>query len=253
MARLEEIIAFCDELLDIGAFTDYGPNGLQVPGRDEVNRVATCVSAHREAIGAALSAEADLLLAHHGLFWDFHPRSLTRQMASRLRIALGADLSIAGYHLPLDAHPEVGNNALLCSALGFEPTGEELGSVKGRAIGVVGASQAPVAATDFVDRIQAVVDRLPLVFESGPEEIRRIGIVTGSGASEISEAIALGLDAFITGEPAEHAMADAREGGVHFIAAGHYATETFGIRRLGELVSERFDVQAEFIDAPNPV
>lgn len=253
MAFRDELIGFCDELLDIDAFGDYGPNGLQVPGREEVGKVATAVSAHLASIEAAVECDADLLLTHHGLFWDFHPRALTPAMATRLRLALGTDLSVAGYHLPLDAHPEVGNNALLARQLGFEPGPEPIGEVKGRPIGTVARRASPITAAGLFSLVESELDRAPLVFDSGPEEIRSIGVVTGSAASEIHRAIELRLDAFLTGEPSEHVMADAREGGIHFVAAGHYATEVCGIRRLGELLAERFGVQHEFIDIPNPI
>lgn len=253
MASRDGILDFCDELLDAEAFTDYGPNGMQVPGRAEVTRVATCVSAHRESIDAAVAAGAEMLLAHHGLFWDFHPRSLTEQMAGRLRAALTAELTVAGYHLPLDGHPEIGNNALLRAELGLEPGDQALGEVKGRAIGAVGVADGGIAAPELFARVESVTGRPPLVFDAGPERVRSVGIVSGAASSALAEAVALGLDAFITGEPSEHVMADAREGGIHFIAAGHYATETFGIRRLGDLVAERFGVEHEFLDVPNPV
>ncbi len=259
MAARDDILAFCDETLEIGAFTDYGPNGLQVPGTREVRRVASGVSAHRELIEKAVAAEADLLLTHHGLFWDFHPRALSEPMAVRLRLALGADLSIAGYHLPLDAHAEIGNNVLLAQLLGFEVdtaadgAPERFASVKGREIGVIGRSEAGITIDQLSESITSSLGRVPLLQGAGPERIHSIGVVTGSAAGEIHEAIALGLDAFITGEPSEHAMADAAEGQIHFLAAGHYATETLGIRRLGELVGERFDVEHIFIDVPNPV
>ena len=253
MASRDEIIKFCDELLDSAAFSDYGPNGMQVPGRAEVTRVATCVSAHRESIDAAVGAGAEMLLAHHGLFWDFHPRSLSEQMAERLRSALTADLTVAGYHLPLDGHPEIGNNALLRAELGLQPSDVTLGEVKGRAIGAVGTAAGGIPAAELFQRVESATGRPPLVFDSGPAQVERVGIVSGAASSTLAEAVALGLDAFITGEPSEHVMADAREGGIHFIAAGHYATETFGIRRLGELLAERFGVEQEFLDIPNPV
>ncbi len=252
MARREEIIAFCDELLEIHSFDDYGPNGLQVPGAEEVTRVATGVSAHLELIEAARDVGAQMLLAHHGLFWDFHPRALSEQMAARLRVALGSGLSVAGYHLPLDAHEEIGNNALLAKGLGLEPAGG-FASVRGREVGIVGESEEGVAAADLFAAVEELVGQKPLVFDNGPSRVFTVGILSGAGASEIHSAVRLGLDALLTGEPAEHAMADAREGGVHFIAAGHYATETFGIRALGELIAERFEVKHEFIDVPNPV
>lgn len=253
MAARAEIIAYCDELLDADSFTDYGPNGLQVPGATEVTRIATAVSAHLEAIEQAVAAGAELLLAHHGLFWDFHPRALSEPMAARLRAALGADLSIAGYHLPLDAHPELGNNAILLSELGFTPTDDEFAVVKGRAIGLVGTHDDGIEAGALAACVEQLCGQPPLVQGAGPERINRIGILTGAGASALGEAVALGLDALVTGEPAEHAQADAREGGLHFIAAGHYATETFGIRRLGAHLAERFDLDHEPIDVPNPV
>ena len=253
MASREEIIEFCDGLLDSAAFEDYGPNGMQVPGSAEVTRVATCVSAHRESIDAAVATGAEMLLAHHGLFWDFHPRSLSEQMATRLRSALTAELTVAGYHLPLDGHPEIGNNALLRAQLGLEPADVALGEVRGRAIGAVGSAPGGISAPELFERVERVTGRAPLVFDAGPEKVERVGIVSGAASSALAEAIGLDLDAFITGEPSEHVMADAREGGIHFIAAGHYATETFGIRRLGDLVAERFGVEHEFLDIPNPV
>jgi dinuclear metal center YbgI/SA1388 family protein len=253
VATRDEIIAFCDDLLETGAFDDYGPNGLQVPGTAEVGKIVTGVSAQRELIEGAIAAGAQLLLTHHGLFWDFHPRALSEQMAARLAAALGAGLSVAGYHLPLDAHPEIGNNALLCEGLGFDPDPRPFAAVKGRAVGVIGRHPEGISAQDLVKRVAGLLGREPLVFDAGPGTVRGIGLVSGAGAGEIHEAIDLGLDAFLTGEPAEHAMADAREGEIHFLAAGHYATETLGIRRLGELVAERFGVEHEFIDIPNPV
>jgi dinuclear metal center YbgI/SA1388 family protein len=253
VASREEIIGFCDELLDADGWEDYGPNGLQVPGSVEVSKLATGVSAHRELLERAADSGAQLLLVHHGLFWDFHPRALSEQMAARLRIALDAGLSVAGYHLPLDAHPVIGNNALLCLQLGFEPDPRPFGEVKGRAIGVIGRNRDGIQASTLIRRVEEACHRPPLVFDAGPDVVRSIGIVSGAGASEIHNAVELGLDAFLTGEPAEHAMADAREGRLHFIAAGHYATETLGIRRLGELAAERFDLEHEFIDVPNPV
>ncbi len=252
-AARDEIIAFCDELLEARDFDDYGPNGLQVPGATEVGKVVTGVSAHLELLERARDAGAELVLVHHGLFWDFLPRALSEPMAARLRTALGAGISVAGYHLPLDAHPRIGNNALLCAGLGFEAEPGAFAVFKGRALGTIGRRQEPIPAAELFAAVTELVGREPLVFDAGPERVGSIGLLSGAGASEVHAAVALGLDAFLTGEPAEHAMADAREGGVHFIAAGHYATETLGIRRLGELVAERFGVAHEFVDVPNPV
>jgi dinuclear metal center YbgI/SA1388 family protein len=252
MAARDEIIDFCDQLLDAGSFEDYGPNGLQVPGSREVSKLATGVSANLAFIEAAVSAGAQLALTHHGLFWSSQPLALSEGMAGRLRAALEADLSIAGYHLPLDAHREIGNNALICERLGFEQDGG-VGEVNGRMIGVIGRSAEGVEAGDLTGRVTQLVGREPLVFDAGPDRVHSIGVVSGGGSSLVHDAIYAGLDAFLTGEPTERVMADAREGGIHFYAAGHYATETFGVRRLGELIAEQFGIEQGFIDVPNPI
>jgi dinuclear metal center YbgI/SA1388 family protein len=252
VADRDEIIAFLDELLGAREFPDYGPNGLQVPGADEVQLVVTGVSAHRELFERAAADGAELVIAHHGLFWDFHPRVVSRAMKERLRILFDADISLAGYHLPLDAHPEVGNNALICAELGLELS-EPFGEHRGRKVGFVGRSAEGVPFAELQDRCARLFGQEPFVWTTGPATVRSVGIISGGAASSFGEAIALGLDAFLTGEPAEHVMADARENAVHFIAAGHYATETLGVRRLGELVAERFGVEHRFIDAPNPI
>ena len=252
MANRDEIIAHLDDLLDIGAFSDYGPNGLQVPGADEVTTVVTGVSAQRALFERAAVAGAQLVLCHHGLFWDFHPRTVGPAMKRRLELLFEADMSLAGYHLPLDAHPEVGNNALICRELGLE-LGEPFAEHGGRPVGFVARAAEAVPFEELCDRCATAFGQEPFVWDAGPERVRSVGVISGGAASSFGDAIALGLDAFLTGEPAEHVMADARENGVHFIAGGHYATETFGIRRLGELVSEQFGVENRFIHLPNPI
>jgi len=247
MAELAEIIDYLDGLMDPVSFEDYGPNGLQVPGSDEVTKVVTGVSAQLELFERAAGAGAQLVLCHHGLFWNFHPRALTPAMKRRLGVLFEHDISLAGYHLPLDAHPEVGNNALICEALGLE-RGERFGDV-----GWVGRSQPGVAFPEFRERCVAVFGQDPFVWDAGPDVVHSVGVVSGAAHSSLMDAIALGLDAFITGEPAEHTMADAREGSVHFLACGHYATETFGVKRLGALLEERFAIAHEFVDLPNPI
>lgn len=252
MAHLTDVISYLDNLLEAPDFADYGPNGLQVPGAEEVKVVATGVSAHLDLFTQAAAAGAQLVIAHHGLFWDFHSRSLSPTMRERLRVLFDNDIALAGYHLPLDAHPEVGNNALICAALGLERA-EPFGEHRGRSVGFVGRSADGVPFEELRRRCTDVFGQEPFVWDSGPDLVRSVGIVSGAAASSFGEAIGLGLDAFLTGEPAEHVMADALESGTHFIAAGHYATETFGVRRLGDLVAERFNVEHHFIDAPNPI
>jgi dinuclear metal center YbgI/SA1388 family protein len=253
MTHIDELITHLNELLDPGAFRDYGPNGLQVPGRTQIERVVTGVSAHLELIERALALRADLVLVHHGLFWDFQPTGLTPTLAERLRPLFKHDVNLAAYHLPLDAHPEVGNNALLAAALGceaHEPFGDHQGTPIGRA-GRFPDEGVPIA--DLTARVADVCGQAPLVFDAGPDRVRSIGIVSGAGAGYLPEAVARGLDGLLTGEPREHVMADAREEGMHFIAAGHYATETFGVRALGERLAREFGVEHVFVDVPNPV
>jgi dinuclear metal center YbgI/SA1388 family protein len=253
MTPTREIVAFLDDLLDPGAFADYCPNGLQVPGRSEVERVVTGVSASLELFERAVASDAGLVLVHHGIFWEKAPRALSPASAARLRVLLTADVNLVAYHLPLDAHPEVGNNALLADGLGAaarEPFAEH----GGRAVGVAAHFAGDgIEAGELVARIGELTGRDPLVFDDGPTRVRSLGIVSGGAAGDLDAAIAAGLDGFLTGEPSEPAMTTAREAGVHFIAAGHYATETFGVRCLGELLAERFGIAQEFIDLPNPV
>ena len=252
-AATADIIAFLDELLETQRFPDLGPNGLQVPGAETVTTLVTGVSAQRDLFEQAIEHEAQLVLAHHGILWDFEPRRIGAAQAARLKLLLANDVALAGYHLPLDAHPLHGNNAILAERLGATSHVRAF-PFKGEPIGAIACFDPDgIPARELFERVAQTTNRDPLVFDAGPERIRTLGIVSGSAANSLQEAVDLGLDAFLTGEPKEHVMAQARENGIHFIAAGHYATETFGIRRLGELVEQRFGVRHVFVDIPNPV
>jgi dinuclear metal center YbgI/SA1388 family protein len=247
MPQITEAVAFLDDWMTPEAFDDLGPNGLQVPAARSLERVVTGVTAQRALFDAAVAEGAQLVLVHHGLFWNFNPVGLTPLLAERLRPLFKHDIALAAYHLPLDAHPEIGNNALLADALGATE------HVAFAGIGRGATFPEPVAATDLFARVTAATGREPLVFDAGPPEVRRIAIVSGGAASRLDQAIAEGYDAFLTGEPKENVMADAREAGIHFVAAGHYATETFGVRRLGDLLAERLGIDHVWVDLPNPV
>jgi dinuclear metal center YbgI/SA1388 family protein len=253
MAALAQIIAELDRLLEPAAFADYCPNGLQVEGVAHVAHVATGVSASVELFERAIAAGAELIVVHHGLFWDGDDPRLVGPRRQRLRMLLAADVSLAAYHLPLDAHPRVGNNALLAAGLGLvEP--QPFAQHGGRAIGVrATAPGAGVGADELVARVAALTGREPLALPGGPPVVRSVGIVSGGAARDVHLAIDAGLDAFITGEPAEWARALAAEAGIHFIAAGHHATETFGPRALGEHLRERFGVAWTDVAVENPV
>jgi dinuclear metal center YbgI/SA1388 family protein len=252
VAALEAMISHLDDLLEAASFDDYGPNGLQVPGAAEVDVVATGVSAHRELFERAAAEGAQLVLCHHGLFWRAQPSAISRALKARLQLLFDSDMSLAAYHLPLDAHPEHGNNALICAALGLERA-ERFAGHRGRAIGFVGRSREGIAFEELRERCAAVFGQEPFAWQAGPDTVHSVGVVSGGGAGSLGEAATLGLDALLTGEPSEPAMAEARESGMHFIAVGHYASETFGIRKLGDLLAARFAVEHRFIDVPNPV
>lgn len=250
---LAEAIAEMDRLLEPQRFKDYGPNGLQVPGRPEVARIATGVSASAELFELAAKERADLLLVHHGLFWGSGPGSIDATMKRRLKVLFDADISLAAYHLPLDAHPEVGNNALLARALGADDL-QPFALHAGEPIGFLASlPDGGLLAPDLFARVAQVTAREPLVFDAGPDCVRHLAIVSGGASDYLAEAVAAGADAFLTGEPSERVMSQAREAQIHFIAAGHYATETFGVKRLGEHLSERFGLEHAFLDVPNPI
>jgi dinuclear metal center YbgI/SA1388 family protein len=247
MVNLSDLLAYLDGLLSPEDFDDYGPNGLQVPGATAIARVATGVSATRALIERAVELQAQLVLVHHGLFWKGGGPGLSPVLAERLRPLFKHDVALAAYHLPLDAHPQHGNNAILAERLGcarHEPFEVgRAGTFAGEGIGI----------DELLARTEQATGRVPLHQGTGPERIRTIGIVSGSAAGMLADAADAGFDAFLTGEPRENVMGEADERRIHFIAAGHYATETFGIRRVGELVAEKFGLEHRFVDLPNPV
>ncbi len=254
MADLEAIVNFCDELLDAQSFDDYCPNGLQVPGREEVSTIVSGVSASLDLIERAAELNADLILAHHGLIWGRTPSVIDRAARRRLELLFNNNCSLLAYHLPLDGHSEIGNNALIAAAIGCQRQ-QPFGQLGHQTIGAAGYfSDGGISIGELTARTAAACsDREPLVFDGGPERIKNVAIVSGAGCSYLDDAIKAGFDAFITGEPAERVMNESREGGIHFIAAGHYATETLGVRRLGDLIAERFGASHQFIDVANPI
>lgn len=248
------ILAHLDELLETGRFEDYCPNGLQVPGPAEVSTIATGVSASAELFELAASEHADLLIVHHGLFWGESAGPIDAQLKRRLQLLFDADTALAAYHLPLDAHPQLGNNALIAQALDAERLDEPFARHHGEPIGCLARFPGEgLPAQELVERVRTLTEREPLVFDAGPPHIRTLAIVSGAGTDYLSEASRAGAEALLTGEPAERAMAQARELGVRMVAAGHYATETLGVRALGERLAERFGVRHVFLDVPNPV
>jgi dinuclear metal center YbgI/SA1388 family protein len=253
MAHLNEMLAELDRLLEPDGFEDYGPNGLQVAGRDEVTHIATGVSASRELIERSIEAGAQLIVVHHGLFWRGDDPRVIGVLRERLALLLGADVSLAAYHLPLDAHPTYGNAARIAAGLGLEDS-QPFGLHEGREVGVRARVRGEgIAPADLVARLGELTSREPLAFLEGPASIRSVGIVTGGGGRSMYEAIAAGIVACFPGERVVWARAIARESGIHFLAGGHHATETFGVAALGEHLATRFGVEHSDIAVNNPV
>jgi dinuclear metal center YbgI/SA1388 family protein len=247
MARRDDILDFARELLDLDAYHDYGPMGLQVVGAEDVTKIAAAVSSSLEVFRRTRDAGAQLLIVHHGLFWDGDPRTVDAHMRARLQALFEGQVNLAAYHLALDAHPEIGNNAIVARELGVEEP------VRFLEWGFGGRLAEPASLAELAARLERTTGRKPQIFDGGPETIDRVAVITGGAAKLIREAASGGYDAYVTGEPAEPTLHLARELGIHFLAGGHYATETFGIKALAERLAEQFSLEWEFIDVPVPV
>src|SRR5262245_12957592 len=221
--------------------------GMQVAGTREVGRIACSVSSSLELFERAAAKGAQLLLVHHGILWDRDPRVIDDAMRRRLKVLVDAEITLAAYHLALDAHPEIGTNALLGPDRGIAPVEPFAG------FGFGGPLTEPVSVDDFAARVREQLGSDPLVFPYGPDRIERGAVITGGAARYVADAARGGYDVFLTGEPAEPTLHTARELGIHFVAAGHYSTERIGIRALAKRLAEQFDLDWEFIDLPNPV
>jgi len=242
--ELEKIV---NQQLNSSAFSDYAPNGLQVEGRSEVKTLITGVTASQALVDEAVARNADAILVHHGYFWKSEPAVIKGMKRNRLRALLANDINLYGWHLPLDAHPTLGNNAQLAKLLGIE--------VKGEIEPLVfwGELATPLSGEALAQRIDEKLGRSPLhCGDNAPAQIRRVAWCSGGGQGFIDSAAAFGVDAYITGEVSEQTIHSAREQGIHFFAAGHHATERGGIKALGEWLAEQYQLDVTFIDIPNP-
>ena len=248
---LSTLVEEADRYLNAARIADYCPNGLQVEGRPQVRRIVSGVTASQALLDAALEAEADVVLVHHGYFWKGEDACITGMKRRRLHTLLSNDISLLAYHLPLDVHPEVGNNVQLAQQLDITVEGP-LDPDNPKVVGLLGFLDEPLSPRDFARRVQGVLGREPLLVE-GRGMVRKIGWCTGGGQGYIDQAIAAGVDLFLTGEASEQTYHSARENGVSFIAAGHHATERYGVQALGDYLARRFAIEHLFIDCPNPV
>jgi dinuclear metal center YbgI/SA1388 family protein len=250
--NLLELVAYLDHLLDARSGNDVCPNGLQVEGRQRVRKVVTGVSACHELFAAARERQADAVLVHHGIFWRGDSPVLRGVQYRRVAELVRGELSLLAYHLPLDRHSELGNNALAARALGLEEL-TPFGILDDEEWGFRGRFAEPVEMAVLARRCQELFGGEPLVFAHGPDPVHTVGVVSGGAQRVLSQAIDAGLDLFLTGEVSEWVMNLAREAGIHFVAAGHYATERLGVQALGEHLADRFGIEVEFVDIPNPV
>jgi dinuclear metal center YbgI/SA1388 family protein len=248
---LTTLVEEADRFLGAARISDYCPNGLQVEGRPQVRRIVSGVTASQALLDAAVEAEADVVLVHHGYFWKGEDACITGMKRRRLQTLLSNDISLLAYHLPLDVHAEVGNNVQLARQLDITVEGP-LDPNNPKVVGLLGSLAEPMSARDFARRVQEVLGREPLLVE-GQGMVRRIGWCTGGGQGYIDNAIAAGVDLYLTGEASEQTFHSARENGVGFIAAGHHATERYGVQALGDYLARRFAIEHLFIDCPNPV
>lgn len=248
---LTTLVEEAERYLNAARIGDYCPNGLQVEGRPQVRRIVSGVTASQALVDAAVAAEADVLLVHHGYFWKGENPCITGMKQRRLKTLLAHDISLLAYHLPLDLHPEVGNNVQLARQLEITVEGP-LVPDDPRSVGLVGSLAEPMSPRDFARHVQAVLGREPLLVE-GPQLVRRIGWCTGGGQGYIDQAIAAGVDLYLSGEASEQTFHSARENGIGFIAAGHHATERYGVQALGEYLARRFAIEHLFIDCDNPI
>lgn len=252
MVALTALLEYADELLSPEQFQDYCPNGLQVEGRARVDTLVSGVTASQALVEAAAARGADALLVHHGYFWKGEEDRITGMKRRRIKALLEHDISLIAYHLPLDAHPELGNNAQLGKVLGLEVEGR-VGEAGGPELLWVGRPDGPLTASALAERLQERLGRIPQHIPGEIDALERIAWCTGAAQSYIGLAVEQGVDAFISGEISEPTVHVARECGIHYFAAGHHATERYGARALGEHLARQFDLAHHFVDIDNPV
>lgn len=247
----DQLLASFDQLLQPASFRDYGPNGLQVEGRADVRKIVSGVTACLDLIDAAIAVQADTIFVHHGLFWRGQDGRVTGWMKQRLSRLLAHDINLFAYHLPLDAHPSLGNNAQLADRLGVTVYEGERGRFGDQSLGFLGEC-GPTTLVDWAERVQRSLERPVTWVGDGGRPVRRVALCTGGAQSYFESAIAAGADVFVTGEISEPQAHYARECGVAYIACGHHASERYGAPAVAAHVARQFDLEHTFIDIPNP-
>lgn len=252
MAHINDIITHLEQLLEPSAIRDYCPNGLQVAGKPEVSTIITAVTASQALLEQAIAAKADAILVHHGYFWKGENPCLVGPKRARLKMLLQHEINLLAYHLPLDLHPELGNNAQLAIKLGIERV-ERFALADGTLLGFKGHLPEPMSVESFAEHIEQHLARAPQVIKGHQGEIQQIAWCTGAAQDTIEQAAELGVDAFLSGEISERTVHSARELGIHYIAAGHHATERYGVQAVGEHLAKMFGISHQYIELDNPV
>ena len=247
--HLKRLCEFCDEYLSVSEFNDYCPNGLQVEASVEVNKIVCGVTASQALIEAAIEQGADTLIVHHGYFWKGEAQAITGHKGRRISSLIKNGINLLAFHLPLDVHPEVGNNVQLARVLDWEVTG----SFGEQGLVFEGNLHRQQALDEFAQHIETGIDTRALAISAGDHAIKRIAWCTGAAQGFIEAAAERGVDAFVSGEVSEPTFHLAREMGIHYIAAGHHATERYGVQALTQVIADRFGIEQQFIDIPNPV
>lgn len=250
--QVKELVAYIDDLLKTTDYNDYAPNGLQIAGVDSVERIVTGVSANLALIDAAIQKNADVLLVHHGFFWKGEEPCITGIRHGRFSRLIKNDINLIAYHLPLDGHDKLGNNAQLADVLELKMTGE-FQTPYGPGVGRVGSLKNTMSGYAFAEHVQDTLGRTPLYIPGRSEKVEKIAWCTGGAPDLIFAAAEAGADAYLTGEVAERTVAFAEELGLHFYAAGHHATELYGVQALGEHLAQKFKLEHTFVDISNAV
>lgn len=253
MVEREQLASYCSELLTVSVQRDYCPNGLQLAGKREIQKIVSGVTASQALIDAAMAANADALFVHHGYFWKGESPCIVGQKYRRIKALIGADISLYAYHLPLDVHPELGNNAQLAQRLGLN-FGTAIGPASNPEL--VRCAQLPKSVrriTDFAEHVSATLNRQPLLIMGHDRPLIRVAWCTGAAQDYIELAAAAGADVYLSGEVSERTFHVAKELGIHYLAAGHHATERYGVQALGQHLAKQFSLDHEFIDIDNPV
>ena len=246
-----ELNAYLSAYLKVDEFNDDCPNGLQFEGQSEINKIITGVSASVDLFEKAVEKKANAIITHHGLIWDFDRPIYRGGYKNRVKLLMEHDISLFGFHLPLDAHEKVGNNVVIAKTLGLKKV-TPFGEYKGQCIGIRGELDK-MGADNFFELVRTKINEDLIVFAFGPDEIKNVGIISGGAQKEVKQAVLDGLDVYVTGEVSEYTLHFVKEEGIHFVAAGHHATERFGIQALGDHLKKQFEIELEYIEIPNPI